>query len=43
MTEAVIADGLKATTGAARMAAKREVEAGRMHEAGGTLLPGIGD
>ncbi|GAA2082267.1 hypothetical protein GCM10009840_17990 [Pseudolysinimonas kribbensis] len=36
----LVAEGLKPTTDAARMAVKREIEAGRMHEVAGALLLG---
>lgn len=36
----LVTDGLKSSIDAARMAVKREIDAGRMHEAGGVLLLG---
>ena len=36
----LVMDGLKTTIDSARMAVKREIDAGRMHEAGGVLLLG---
>jgi hypothetical protein len=38
--ERLVIDGIKPSIDAARMAVKREIEQGRMHEADGGLLPG---
>lgn len=39
----LVTDGLKTTIDSARVAVKREIDAGRMHEAGGVLLLGPAD